>query len=117
MKIAGVLLLAAVLLAGCGASVSTKAMDAKFAKVDYDMASVEDGKTPGEHLEKLTRQYIALDPRIRRPAWHRRGQAPSGGEGDRALAVLPVVHIDARRRTEEVLLTNSRWPSFREARE
>ena len=60
MKIATVLLLAAVLLAGCGASVSTKAMDAKFAKVDYDMASIEDGKTPGEHLERLTRQYIAL---------------------------------------------------------
>ena len=60
MKIAGVLLLGALLLAGCGASVSTKAMDAKFAKVDYDMASVEDGKTPGEHLERLTRQYIAL---------------------------------------------------------
>ena len=60
MKIAGVLLLAAVLLAGCGASVSTKAMDTKFAKVDYDMASVEDGKTPGVHLERLTRQYIAL---------------------------------------------------------
>lgn len=60
MKIATVLLFAAVLLAGCGPSQSSKAMDAKFAKVDYDMASIEDGKTPGEHLEKLTRKYIAL---------------------------------------------------------
>jgi low affinity Fe/Cu permease len=60
MKIAGVLLLAAVLLVGCGQSVSEDAMDAKFAKLDYDMATIEEGKTPGVHLERLTRQYIAL---------------------------------------------------------
>ena len=60
MKLAGVLLLAAVLLVGCGQDVSEGAMNAKFAKVDYDMASVEDGKTPHVHLERLTRQYITL---------------------------------------------------------
>ena len=60
MKTAGVLLLGAVLLAGCGTAASTNAMDAKFDKVDYEMASIEEGETTGEHLERLTRQYVAL---------------------------------------------------------
>ena len=60
MKLAGVLLLAAVLLVGCGQATSEDAMKAKFAKVDYDMASIEEGKTPQVHLERLTRQYITL---------------------------------------------------------
>jgi hypothetical protein len=60
MKIAGVLLIAAVLLVGCGQSASEDAMKAKFAKLDYEMASIEEGKTVGEHLVRLTRQYIAL---------------------------------------------------------
>ena len=60
MKFAGVLLFAAVLLVGCGQDVSGDAMNAKFAKVDYDMASIEEGKTPQVHLERLTRQYITL---------------------------------------------------------
>jgi hypothetical protein len=60
MKLAGILLLAAALLVGCGQSVSEDAMNAKFAKVDYDMATIEEGKTPQVHLERLTRQYITL---------------------------------------------------------
>ena len=46
LKLAGVLLLAAVLLVGCGQDASQDAMNAKFAKVDYDMATIEEGKTP-----------------------------------------------------------------------
>jgi low affinity Fe/Cu permease len=60
MKLTGVLLLATVLLVGCGQDVSEDAMNAKFAKVDYDMATIEEGKTPQVHLERLTRQYITL---------------------------------------------------------
>jgi hypothetical protein len=60
MSIVGLLLLAAVLLVGCGQDTSVKAMNAKFAKVDYDMATIETGATPHEHLARLTRQYIAL---------------------------------------------------------
>ena len=60
MKLAGVLLVAAVLLVGCGQAASEDAIKAKFAKVDYDMATIEEGKTTGEHLVRLTRRYIAL---------------------------------------------------------
>jgi hypothetical protein len=60
MKTAGVPLIAAVLLAGCGQSGSTKAMNAKFEKLDYEMATIEEGETPYEHLARLTRRYIGL---------------------------------------------------------
>jgi hypothetical protein len=60
MRIAGVLLLAAVLLVGCGTSASVETMNAKFDKLDYEMATIETGATPHEHLARLTRQYIAL---------------------------------------------------------
>jgi hypothetical protein len=60
MKLAGVVLLAALLLVGCGQSGSSKAMDAKFAKLDYEMATIEEGKTPQGHLERLTQKYIRL---------------------------------------------------------
>ena len=60
MKFAGLLLLAAVLLAGCGTPTSSNAMNVKFDKVDYEMASIEEGKTTGDDLERLTRRYIGL---------------------------------------------------------
>jgi hypothetical protein len=60
MKSASGLLLAAVLLAGCGQSGSSKTMNVKFDQVDYEMASIEEGETVGEHLESLTRRYIRL---------------------------------------------------------
>ena len=62
MKTAAVLLFVAVLLVGCGTPAYEEAMKAKFAKVDYQMASVEEGKgeTTVGYLEKLTRQYIKL---------------------------------------------------------
>jgi hypothetical protein len=63
VKSAGVLLLAAVLLGGCGdnGSADRKAIDAKFDKVDYAMSSVEISAPPyQENLTKLTQQYLAL---------------------------------------------------------
>jgi hypothetical protein len=63
VKTAGVLLLGATLLAGCGdkSSADRKAIDAKFARVDYAMSTVEIGAPPyQENLTKLTQQYIAL---------------------------------------------------------
>jgi hypothetical protein len=61
MKIAcGLLLVAVLLLVGCGTPTTEKAMNAKFAKVDYNMASIEEGETVGPHLERLTKQYIGL---------------------------------------------------------
>ena len=63
MKSAAVLLLAAVLLGGCGdnGSDDRKAIDAKFDKVDYAMSSIEINAPPyEENLEKVTQQYIAL---------------------------------------------------------
>ena len=60
MKTAGILLLGVVLLAGCGTPTTQEAMKAEFDKVDYEMASIEEGETTGNHLEKLTRQYIGL---------------------------------------------------------
>jgi hypothetical protein len=61
MKSATVLFLAAVLLAGCGDDESKKAMNAKFARLDYAISSVEISAPPyQENLTKLTQQYIAL---------------------------------------------------------
>ena len=64
MKSAGVSLLAAVVLVGCGGHEPTaaeKKMNAKFAKLDYVMGNVEVSAPPyQENLERLTRRYIAL---------------------------------------------------------
>ena len=54
------LLFFAVLLVGCGTPTSVKAMNAEFDKIDYEMASIEEGETTGDNLERLTRQYIRL---------------------------------------------------------
>jgi hypothetical protein len=61
LKSATVLFLAAVLLAGCGGNQSKKPMNAKFARLDYALSSVEISAPPyQENLTKLTQQYIAL---------------------------------------------------------
>jgi hypothetical protein len=61
MRRGGALLLMAVLLAGCGQAGDTKAMDAKFQKLDYQMASMETlAASYGDDLPKATLQYIAL---------------------------------------------------------
>jgi hypothetical protein len=63
VKAAGVMLLGAVFLPGCSdkSSADRKAIDAKFAKVDYAMSTVEISAPPyQENLTKLTQQYIAL---------------------------------------------------------
>jgi hypothetical protein len=61
MRLAGVLLLAALLLSGCGQSNSQKAMNAKFQKVDYKMSTLEVGVVPSPNLlARLTRKYISL---------------------------------------------------------
>jgi hypothetical protein len=63
VKAIGVLLLGVVFLEGCGDKSSTdrKAIDAKFARVDYAMSTVEISAPPyQENLTKLTQQYIAL---------------------------------------------------------
>src|SRR5919201_3053401 len=61
---AGVPLLAAVLVAGCGYSGSgaEKSMDAKFSKIDYEMASIEtvNSEYNDRQFERETQKYIAL---------------------------------------------------------
>jgi hypothetical protein len=59
----GVLLLAAVLLVACGdnRSAAVKAMDAKFQRIDYKMATLETITAPyGPYLAQATQQYIVL---------------------------------------------------------
>ena len=60
----GVLLLAAVLLAGCGGdddAAARKAMDIKFKQIDYRIATMETlNATFTDNLQTATRQYIAL---------------------------------------------------------
>jgi hypothetical protein len=59
-----VLLLAAPLLAGCGdnRSAATKAMDSRFQRIDYEMATLETGTSSYNipHFASATQQYIAL---------------------------------------------------------
>jgi hypothetical protein len=61
MRRVGVLLLAAVLLAGCGQTNSQEAMNARFQELDYKMANLEVGLVPSRDLlERLTQEYISL---------------------------------------------------------
>jgi hypothetical protein len=51
----------AILLVGCAQAGDTKAMDAKFQKLDYQMAGMETlAAAYNNHLERATQQYIAL---------------------------------------------------------
>ena len=64
MKRAGGLLLAAIVLAGCGSDEPTaaeKRMNERFDQVDYLMKDVEISQPPYvDNLERLTRRYLAL---------------------------------------------------------
>jgi hypothetical protein len=60
----GLLVLVLLLVAGCGYSrnANEKAMDAKFSKLDYEMASIEtiNSAYNDREFERETRKYIAL---------------------------------------------------------
>jgi hypothetical protein len=59
----GVLLLAVVLVVACGdnRSAARKAMEAKFDRIDYKMATLETPAAPyNRYLDQATQQYIAL---------------------------------------------------------
>ena len=62
--IVGVFVFAALLLVGCGdhRSAATKAMNAKFERIDYKMMTLETvtSQYNASNFEKATRQYIAL---------------------------------------------------------
>ena len=59
MRFAGVLLIAVVLLSGCGDERTP--VEKKLSSVDYKMAALEVGVAPSRQLlQKLTLQYIAL---------------------------------------------------------
>jgi protein involved in sex pheromone biosynthesis len=59
MRIVGAVLLAALLVSGCGDKRTP--VESQLSSVDYKMAALEVGVAPSkELLEKLTRQYIAL---------------------------------------------------------
>jgi outer membrane murein-binding lipoprotein Lpp len=60
--IVGPLLLATLLVAGCGDTGATKAMDAKFQKLDYEMANLETVNSAYNDREfaRETQKYIAL---------------------------------------------------------
>jgi outer membrane murein-binding lipoprotein Lpp len=61
--IVGVLLLAALLLAGCdNRSADRKAMDTKFEKLDYEISTLETATSTYNlpHFEQATERYIAL---------------------------------------------------------
>jgi protein involved in sex pheromone biosynthesis len=59
MRIVGVLLLAVLLVSGCGDQRTP--VEKQLADVDYKMANLEVGVSPSAHLlTQLTRQYIAL---------------------------------------------------------
>lgn len=64
LTILGLLLLAALLVAGCGYSrpAGQKAMDAKFSKIDDEMASIEtiNSAYNDRQFEQETRKFIAL---------------------------------------------------------
>ena len=64
MKRACGLLLAVVVLAGCGVDEPTaaeKRMNVRFDRLDYQMGNVEVSAPPyQDNLERLTRRYIAL---------------------------------------------------------
>src|SRR5262245_11669705 len=65
MKRACGLLLAVILLAGCGddnqSAADMQRMNDRFATLDYQMSDVELGPPPYvDHLELLTRRYLAL---------------------------------------------------------
>jgi uncharacterized lipoprotein NlpE involved in copper resistance len=61
--IVGVLLLTALLLAGCdNRSADRKAMDTKFEKLDFEISTLETASSTYNlpHFEKATEHYVAL---------------------------------------------------------
>jgi outer membrane murein-binding lipoprotein Lpp len=60
--IVGVLVLAALLVAGCGDTGSTSAMDAKFQKIDFEMPSLETVNSAYDvpAFVRETHRYVAL---------------------------------------------------------
>jgi outer membrane lipoprotein-sorting protein len=85
MKTAGVLLLAAVFLAGCGGNdTAKKKMEARFLALDTQVAGMETINAPSTtNLEKATQQYIALVHQYRHelgPAEARRRLVRKGDE-------------------------------------
>ena len=64
MKRACGLVLAVILIAGCGddkPNVDTKRMNARFNTLNYQISDIELGPPPYvDHLELLTRRYLAL---------------------------------------------------------
>jgi hypothetical protein len=62
MRRAAALLLLAILLAGCGQSNNQKAMNHKFEKLDYELATLETVTSSFNYhyFARLTRRYIAL---------------------------------------------------------
>jgi hypothetical protein len=96
--IVSVLLLAAPLLAGCGGngSANRSAMEAKFQKVDAEMANYEtlNSQFNESHFELATRDYIALVRRYADTLGHAEARQRLREKGDELSAYcLPCTAI------------------------